>query len=670
MSKRVLLAQSTSEGVACGVEKKLWFKTKPLDHDFCRRAIQLQLWTDSHDDQGSQDAPNHALCTWFELCILEDKHATQPVVKDGKELVWTSHFNVLHSHRRIARHFGIIFDRRREILNEVGIGNCIGVRICAQHVLSRNFASGGTLTANVLKKVDLVSPTLWTLCTSNTPIMPKHILNGVYTVTVTATHACLVEAADAKVYSRTWFTTPAFNADLLNRIRDLRLYTSARQQGSAGFPPANQCSWFDIAVLEKPDSKHPKIMNGRELVWVSHHLNTEHVDCANDEGRLFTRADNLFSFLQSGNAIGVRVCARFEGSQNHAKEGRLVVHVSNKSYKKRLRTEFQPTVDWNIVTRTNKDIRNQLLSTLPDDTQSTEAEVLAQRLRIDQGYGVAGRPLRLLSLDGGGVRGISSLHILQRLFRGDENARPCEVFDMMAGTSTGGLIAIMLGRLRMTIGQCIDVYQKLSREIFGATSITQTTNMLKSGTKYNARIFENAVKKVVEDYFELNNPEEVQSHSQNLNNKRVTHLRTYDNPEVNPSLADYKIWEAARATTAAPVYFAPIELDGYKYMDGGFGYNNPVLQLITESRLCFGPARQVCCLVSIGTGGNPDIAFPKGVTWLFKPTSVKNNLRLLSLPTSSSSQHYEAGLLCGPGAYHRFDMGELVSEQDWDVKVR
>ncbi|TFY59899.1 hypothetical protein EVJ58_g5479 [Rhodofomes roseus] len=552
MSKRVLLAQSTSEGVACGVEKKLWFKTKPLDHDFCRRAIQLQLWTDSHDDQGSQDAPNHALCTWFELCILEDKHATQPVVKDGKELVWTSHFNVLHSHRRIARHFGIIFDRRREILNEVGIGNCIGVRICAQHVLSRNFASGGTLTANVLKKVDLVSPTLWTLCTSNTPIMPKHILNGVYTVTVTATHACLVEAADAKVYSR---------------------------------------------------------------------------------------------------------------------------------YKKRLRTEFQPTVDWNIVTRTNKDIRNQLLSTLPDDTQSTEAEVLAQRLRIDQGYGAAGRPLRLLSLDGGGVRGISSLQILKRLFRGDENARPCEVFDMMAGTSTGGLIAIMLGRLRMTIGQCIDVYQKLSGEIFGATSITQTTNMLKSGTKYNARIFENAVKKVVEDYFELNNPEECMRDrrtgckvfvltldSQNLNNKRVTHLRTYDNPEVNPSLADYKIWEAARATTAAPVYFAPIELDGYKYMDGGFGYNNPVLQLITESRLCFGPARQVCCLVSIGTGGNPDIAFPKGVTWLFKPTSVKNNLRLLSLPTSSSSQHYEAGLLCGPGAYHRFDMGELVSEQDWDVK--
>jgi patatin-like phospholipase/acyl hydrolase len=40
--------------------------------------------------------------------------------------------------------------------------------------------------------------------------------------------------------------------------------------------------------------------------------------------------------------------------------------------------------------------------------------------------------------DGGGVRGISSLLILQQLLGGDENVRPCDHFDMMAGTSTGG----------------------------------------------------------------------------------------------------------------------------------------------------------------------------------------------------------------------------------------
>lgn len=70
---------------------------------------------------------------------------------------------------------------------------------------------------------------------------------------------------------------------------------------------------------------------------------------------------------------------------------------------------------------------------------------------------------RILALDGGGVRGLSSLLIVQRLLQEvqrimEENGqsttdgkppRPCEYFDLICGTSTGGLIAIMLGRLRM-----------------------------------------------------------------------------------------------------------------------------------------------------------------------------------------------------------------------------
>ena len=71
-------------------------------------------------------------------------------------------------------------------------------------------------------------------------------------------------------------------------------------------------------------------------------------------------------------------------------------------------------------------------------------------------------PLRILSLDGGGVRGISSLYILKELMaqiarqhRFDHSEspslspRPCDYFDLICGTSTGGLIALMLGRLRM-----------------------------------------------------------------------------------------------------------------------------------------------------------------------------------------------------------------------------
>lgn len=77
--------------------------------------------------------------------------------------------------------------------------------------------------------------------------------------------------------------------------------------------------------------------------------------------------------------------------------------------------------------------------------------------------------LNLLCMDGGGVRGLSSLLVLKNLMDNldpDNPPRPCEYFDMIGGTSTGGLIAIMLGRLEMTVDECLEEYKKLSPNIF------------------------------------------------------------------------------------------------------------------------------------------------------------------------------------------------------------
>jgi len=66
---------------------------------------------------------------------------------------------------------------------------------------------------------------------------------------------------------------------------------------------------------------------------------------------------------------------------------------------------------------------------------------------------------RILSLDGGGVGGLSSLLILREIMEeierqaGVESAKPCQYFDLIGGTGTGGLIAIMLGRLQMVLSQ-------------------------------------------------------------------------------------------------------------------------------------------------------------------------------------------------------------------------
>ena len=81
-------------------------------------------------------------------------------------------------------------------------------------------------------------------------------------------------------------------------------------------------------------------------------------------------------------------------------------------------------------------------------------------------------------VDGGGVRGLSSLLILQALMLQINlqletlgatcgELQPRHVFQLVAGTSTGGLIALMLGKMGMTIKECIAKYEGLSQIIFG-----------------------------------------------------------------------------------------------------------------------------------------------------------------------------------------------------------
>jgi hypothetical protein len=110
------------EGDSLGdLVSKIWFRTGPLDNTFIYRAAQLQLSTDSHD-QGWVDNKDAGAWSWFELVILPDEKSTEPVVRDGKELVWRSHSNRLGSNQP-TRHFGLVFDRRQEILDTLEVSD-------------------------------------------------------------------------------------------------------------------------------------------------------------------------------------------------------------------------------------------------------------------------------------------------------------------------------------------------------------------------------------------------------------------------------------------------------------------------------------------------------------------------------------------------------------------
>lgn len=63
--------------------------------------------------------------------------------------------------------------------------------------------------------------------------------------------------------------------------------------------------------------------------------------------------------------------------------------------------------------------------------------------------------------------------------------------------------------------------------------------------------------------------------SDNANNNGVVKSRSYINPDDPGRVGDWYIWQAARATSAAPHYFDSVKIDGVSYVDGGLGYNNP-----------------------------------------------------------------------------------------------
>lgn len=118
--------------------------------------------------------------------------------------------------------------------------------------------------------------------------------------------------------------------------------------------------------------------------------------------------------------------------------------------------------------------------------------------------------LRVLSLDGGGIKGYTSLLILQRIFRTmksegqlHEIPKPCTVFDLIVGTSTGGLIAVMLGRLHMSIEDCITVYERVGGEVFGKKptggKFGKMFKGMTSSTFYDIEILQEEIRKVLDD---------------------------------------------------------------------------------------------------------------------------------------------------------------------------
>lgn len=127
--------------------------------------------------------------------------------------------------------------------------------------------------------------------------------------------------------------------------------------------------------------------------------------------------------------------------------------------------------------------------------------------------------LRLLSLDGGGVRGIMGLVVLKELMRRvqkrkglAEMPRPADYFELAGGTSTGGIMGIMLFRLRMSVDDTIKEYDAIAKQIFSpkffgwdisripGASYFNNSKALVQDSRFDDRALSEAIDRVVVKY--------------------------------------------------------------------------------------------------------------------------------------------------------------------------
>lgn len=245
--------------------------------------------------------------------------------------------------------------------------------------------------------------------------------------------------------------------------------------------------------------------------------------------------------------------------------------------------------------------------------------------------------VRLVTLDGGGIRGIVELEVLRRLEL-ELGGIPIQCFiDFIVGTSTGGIIALGLASMNWTVDKCIEQFQSLcdqafTRRIGGEIPLVGHLIDHHHHSKYQTKTLEDALKEAFTDDMQLfggeRSPESthwqvrvavtatalagnktyiLSNYNGHRENQKSSHYH-FQRPQI--SSTELRIWEAARATSAAPRYFKSFHHESSQktYIDGAVLHNNPVRIADSERKILWPDNLVPDLFLSIGTGSSPTLS--------------------------------------------------------------
>lgn len=233
---------------------------------------------------------------------------------------------------------------------------------------------------------------------------------------------------------------------------------------------------------------------------------------------------------------------------------------------------------------------------------------------------------RILSLDGGGIRGIMSGQVVVTLeeilqnMTGNAQARIADFFDLIAGTSTGGILTCLYlsprqedpSQARFSAQEAVNLYLDHGHRIFGQS---WRRRLITASGLLDERYSTRAMEETIEEYFgdlrlsQLLKPCLIPTYD--IESRRP-HFFTQHNARLGRE-RDYLIQHVIRAATAAPSYFEVAATHSlanhfYPLIDGGVFANNPALCAYAEARRWqFDRHRQFptakdMAILSLGTG--------------------------------------------------------------------
>ena len=261
---------------------------------------------------------------------------------------------------------------------------------------------------------------------------------------------------------------------------------------------------------------------------------------------------------------------------------------------------------------------------------------------------------KILSLDGGGLKGLFSVTLISEI----EEELSChiyEYFDMIAGTSTGGIIAAGLA-MGIPAKEIKELYVQHAKEIFPNDRFKIWKHFGLFKPKYTNEELKKQLEAVFGDATVGMCKTRLLIPSYNLSTGKITVFKTSHAEDL---MIDYKrkIVDVIMSTTAAPTYLPPYKTSSGTYIDGGIGANNPsIIALVEAISRCKWDMEHIRML-SVGCTE----AIDSSTTGREKLTIIPDALKVLKLFMRAETQYSEniSNILLGNNRFLRINPIDL-----------